>query len=82
MGLEFRVVLFRSKTVNYEKAIEEVKKSYPELFEGSTGKNNTGNKHNPPRGGNGGGASKIGSRLGKERAEASKNKTQNPFFKN
>lgn len=66
----------------FEDAIEELKKSYPELFNASNSKDKggTGGNANPPRGKGGNGESSIGKRLAEAR-KTLKSDTKNSYFK-
>lgn len=81
------LILANAKAVDgksFEDALEEVKKSYPSLFEQQSSDPNkgTGTGGNPPRSKGGSGQSTLGKRLAEQRRASSQNNTKKSYFSN
>ena len=81
------LILANAKAVDgksFEDALEEVKKSYPSLFEqqSSDSSKGTGTGGNPPRGKGGSEQSTLGKRLAEQRKSSSQNNAKKSYFSN
>ena len=81
------LILANAKAVDgksFEDALEEVKKSYPSLFEQQSSDPNkgTGTGGNPPRSKGGSEQSTLGKRLAEQRKASSQNNTKKSYFSN
>ena len=78
------VTLANAKAVDgksFDDAVEDLKKTYPELFSAQQEKRSgTGTGANPPRNNNSGGESSLGKRLAEQRKTGKSQNTKNSYF--